>query len=70
MLVQNIDGKLLTLVLTGSVIYPLAEMADIRNVVEGDPSPDGKVYFYLLIKRGIEVGHIFQLGKKYSEALH
>ncbi|EPF6393281.1 proline--tRNA ligase [Proteus mirabilis] len=46
---------------------PLAEMADIRNVVEGDPSPDGKGT--LLIKRGIEVGHIFQLGKKYSEAL-
>ncbi|MFL7884842.1 proline--tRNA ligase [Proteus mirabilis] len=46
---------------------PLAEMADIRNVAEGDPSPDGKGT--LLIKRGIEVGHIFQLGKKYSEAL-
>lgn len=46
---------------------PLAEMADIRNVVEGDPSPDGKGT--LLIKRGIEVGHIFQLAKKYSEAL-
>ncbi len=46
---------------------PLAEIADIRNVVEGDPSPDGKGT--LLIKRGIEVGHIFQLGKKYSEAL-
>ncbi len=46
---------------------PLAEMADIRNVVEGNPSPDGKGT--LLIKRGIEVGHIFQLGKKYSEAL-
>lgn len=42
-------------------------VADIRNVVEGDPSPDGKGL--LVIKRGIEVGHIFQLGKKYSEAL-
>ncbi|HEX6591766.1 MAG TPA: proline--tRNA ligase [Moraxellaceae bacterium] len=42
-------------------------VADIRNVVEGDPSPDGKGR--LVIKRGIEVGHIFQLGKKYSEAL-
>lgn len=42
-------------------------VADIRNVVEGDPSPDGKGQ--LVIKRGIEVGHIFQLGKKYSEAL-
>ncbi|MCX0333286.1 proline--tRNA ligase [Acinetobacter radioresistens] len=43
------------------------EVYDIRNVVEGDPSPDGKGT--LQIKRGIEVGHIFQLGKKYSEAL-
>lgn len=43
------------------------EVADIRNVVAGDPSPDGKGT--LLIKRGIEVGHIFQLGTKYSEAL-
>jgi len=40
---------------------------DIRNVVEGDPSPDGQGT--LLIKRGIEVGHIFQLGTKYSEAM-
>ncbi|MFT6163654.1 MAG: prolyl-tRNA synthetase [Zhongshania aliphaticivorans] len=44
------------------------ETADIRNVVEGDPSPDGQGS--LLIKRGIEVGHIFQLGTKYSEALN
>ncbi|NNH26473.1 proline--tRNA ligase [Acinetobacter terrestris] len=43
------------------------EVYDIRNVVEGDVSPDGKGT--LQIKRGIEVGHIFQLGKKYSEAL-
>ena len=43
------------------------EVYDLRNVVEGDPSPDGKGT--LLIKRGIEVGHIFQLGTKYSEAL-
>ncbi|MGS4665949.1 proline--tRNA ligase [Citrobacter farmeri] len=43
------------------------EIADIRNVVAGDPSPDGKGT--LLIKRGIEVGHIFQLGTKYSEAM-
>ncbi|TSH71215.1 proline--tRNA ligase [Acinetobacter sp. RF15A] len=43
------------------------EVYDLRNVVEGDPSPDGKGI--LQIKRGIEVGHIFQLGKKYSEAL-
>jgi prolyl-tRNA synthetase len=41
--------------------------ADIRNVVEGDPSPDGKGT--LRIQRGIEVGHIFQLRTKYSEAM-
>ncbi|MEH8091532.1 proline--tRNA ligase [Gallibacterium anatis] len=46
---------------------PTPQIADIRNVVEGDPSPCGKGT--LLIKRGIEVGHIFQLGKKYSEAM-
>ncbi len=46
---------------------PLAEAADLRNVVEGDPSPDGKGT--LSIVRGIEVGHIFQLGQKYAEAL-
>jgi len=46
----------------------LPKVADIRNVVEGDPSPDGKGT--LLIKRGIEVGHIFQLGDKYSNAMN
>ena len=40
---------------------------DIRNVVEGDPSPDGKGV--LAIMRGIEVGHVFQLGTAYSEAM-
>jgi len=45
----------------------LPEVADIRNVVEGDPSPCGEGT--IEIKRGIEVGHIFQLGQKYSEAL-
>ncbi len=40
---------------------------DIRKIVEGDPSPDGKGT--VQIKRGIEVGHIFQLGDKYSQAL-
>ncbi|MCU5786534.1 proline--tRNA ligase [Alloalcanivorax marinus] len=45
----------------------LPEVADLRKVREGDPSPDGKGT--LTIKRGIEVGHIFQLGTKYSEAL-
>lgn len=42
-------------------------VADLRNVVEGDPSPDGKGT--LSIQRGIEVGHVFFLGTKYSEAL-
>ncbi|WP_208951109.1 proline--tRNA ligase [Rahnella sp. ChDrAdgB13] len=46
----------------------LPEVADIRNVVAGDPSPDGQGT--LVIKRGIEVGHIFQLGTKYSEAMN
>ena len=44
-----------------------SESADLRKIQEGDLSPDGKGK--LSIKRGIEVGHIFQLGKKYSEAL-
>ena len=47
---------------------PEPEVADIRNVVEGDSSPDGQGT--LSIVRGIEVGHIFQLGNKYSEALN
>jgi prolyl-tRNA synthetase len=47
---------------------PLPEVADIRNVVEGDPSPDGQGM--LTMARGVEVGHIFQLGQKYSEALN
>ncbi|GAB4351673.1 MAG: proline--tRNA ligase [Gammaproteobacteria bacterium] len=46
---------------------PLPEVADLRNVQEGDPSPDGQGT--LSIARGIEVGHIFQLGRKYSEAM-
>ncbi|WNL40736.1 proline--tRNA ligase [Halomonas sp. PAMB 3264] len=45
----------------------LPQAADLRNVVEGDPSPDG--HGTLSIKRGIEVGHVFQLGTKYSEAM-
>lgn len=44
------------------------EVADIRNVVEGDVSPDGKGA--LALCRGIEVGHIFQLGDKYSKAMN
>ena len=46
----------------------ITEVADIRNVVEGDPSPDGQGK--LQIRRGIEVGHIFQLGDKYAKALN
>jgi prolyl-tRNA synthetase len=47
---------------------PQGQVADLRNVVSGDPSPDGEGR--LQIKRGIEVGHIFQLGTKYSEAMN
>ena len=43
-------------------------IADIRNVVAGDPSPDGKGV--LAIERGIEVGHVFYLGTKYSKAMN
>ncbi len=46
---------------------PEPTAADLRNVVAGDPSPGGSGT--LRIRRGIEVGHIFQLGKKYSEAM-
>ena len=47
---------------------PLSEVADLRNVIEGDQSPDGKGV--IEIKRGIEVGHIFKLGNKYSTAMN
>ncbi len=47
---------------------PEPEVYDLRNVVEGDPSPDGKGT--LAICRGIEVGHVFMLGTKYSEAMN
>ncbi|RCW76178.1 proline--tRNA ligase [Pseudorhodoferax soli] len=43
-------------------------VADLRNVVAGDPSPDGKGV--LAIERGIEVGHVFYLGTKYSRAMN
>jgi prolyl-tRNA synthetase len=46
---------------------PLSVIADIRNIVAGDPSPCGEGT--IDIKRGIEVGHIFQLGTKYAEAM-
>jgi prolyl-tRNA synthetase len=45
----------------------VTRIADIRKIVEGDPSPDGKGT--LKIARGIEVGHVFQLGQKYAEAM-
>ncbi len=47
---------------------PTPVAADIRDVVTGDPSPDGAGK--LVIRRGIEVGHIFQLGTKYSQAMN
>ena len=46
---------------------PEPEVADIRNAVAGDPSPDGRGT--LRIARGIEVGHVFALGRKYSKAM-
>jgi len=46
---------------------PEPAVADLRNVVDGDPSPTGRGR--LSVTRGIEVGHIFQLGRKYSEAM-
>ena len=46
----------------------LPEVADLRNVVEGDPSPDGEGAIRLA--RGVEVGHIFQLGTKYSKSMN
>jgi prolyl-tRNA synthetase len=62
----NTDGKHLFGINWGrDVARP--EVVDIRNVVEGDPSPDGQGT--LTIARGIEVGHIFQLGTKYTAAM-
>ncbi len=46
---------------------PMAQAMDLRNVVEGEPTPDGKGTYEFA--RGIEVGHIFQLGTNYSEAM-
>jgi prolyl-tRNA synthetase len=63
----NVDGKH-WFGLNWERDLPLPPVRDIRNVVEGDPSPDGKGS--LSIRRGIEVGHIFQLGSKYSEAMN
>ncbi|MBT7139549.1 MAG: proline--tRNA ligase [Gammaproteobacteria bacterium] len=63
----NEDGFHLTGVNWGRDLPEAAEIADLRNIVEGDPSPDGDGE--IRIARGIEVGHIFQLGRKYSEAM-
>jgi prolyl-tRNA synthetase len=63
----NEDGKHLTGV-NWERDCALPETADLRNIVEGDASPDGKGT--LSIVRGIEVGHIFQLGTKYSETMN
>ena len=63
----NVEGKHLVGVNWGRDLAE-PESVDLRNAVEGDPSPDGQGS--LVIRRGIEVGHIFQLGTKYSESLH
>ena len=63
----NEEGYHLTGVNFGRDLPPPETVADIRNVVEGDPSPDGKGALELC--RGIEVGHIFQLRTRYAEAL-
>ncbi|MEJ2467135.1 MAG: His/Gly/Thr/Pro-type tRNA ligase C-terminal domain-containing protein, partial [Candidatus Thiodiazotropha sp.] len=64
----NQDGKHYFGINWGRDLPEPTEIADLRNVREGDPSPDGMGT--LTIARGIEVGHIFQLGKKYSEAMN
>jgi len=63
----NREGRHLTGVNWGRDL-PEPAVADLRNAVGGDPSPDGSGP--LTIARGIEVGHIFQLGTKYSEAMN
>ena len=64
----NRDGQHLTGVNWERDLPLPNSIEDIRQVKEGDPSPDGEGS--LKIARGIEVGHIFQLGKKYSEAMN
>ncbi|EOX4953118.1 MULTISPECIES: proline--tRNA ligase [Vibrio] len=63
----NIDGKHY-FGINWSRDVELGQVEDLRNVVEGDPSPCGKGIIQL--KRGIEVGHIFQLGNAYSAAMN
>ena len=62
----NRDGAHLTGVNWGRDL-PEPMVADLRNAVDGDPSPDGSGP--IMIRRGIEVGHIFQLGDKYSKSM-
>ncbi|HEY5762985.1 MAG TPA: proline--tRNA ligase [Rhodocyclaceae bacterium] len=64
----NDEGYHLTGVNWGRDLPEPALVADIRNVIDGDPSPDGKGSLSLC--RGIEVGHIFQLRTKYSQAMN
>ncbi|WP_105903070.1 proline--tRNA ligase [Vibrio gangliei] len=63
----NVDGKHYFGINWGRDVA-LGQVEDLRNVVEGDPSPCGKGT--LMLKRGIEVGHIFQLGSVYSEKMN
>jgi len=63
----NVDGKH-HFGLNWERDLPLPDVADLRKVVAGDPAPDGSGEIELI--RGIEVGHIFQLGRKYSEAMN
>jgi len=64
----NVDGKHYTGVNWERDLALPAQIEDLRTVIEGDPSPDGKGQ--ITLARGIEVGHIFQLGNKYSEAMN
>jgi prolyl-tRNA synthetase len=63
----NVDGYHLSGVNFGRDLPEPSQVADLRNVVAGDPSPDGKGR--LEICRGIEIGHIFQLRTKYADAM-
>lgn len=63
----NVDGQHVT-GMNWERDAQITAIVDMRNVVAGDDSPDG--HGQLVLKRGIEVGHIFQLGQKYSEALN
>jgi prolyl-tRNA synthetase len=64
----NLEDFHLTGVNWGRDLPEPARVADLRNVLEGDASPDGKGT--LTIERGIEVGHVFVLGTKYSKAMN